>query len=100
MAIRKRNIHRQPSTPAEIIKELYLADMTQMELAKKIHKASNGRTTLNTVRTKLSEVLNGKRKVSVEFSYLLSKALNTDSKMWINLQTTVDLYEVRRKYEG
>jgi addiction module HigA family antidote len=51
------------------------------------------------MKTKLSELVNDKRKISAEFSYLLSQVLETNPRMWLNLQTNVDLYDVRKKYD-
>lgn len=44
------------------------------------------------MKTKLSEVIKGKRSMSAEFAILISKLLGTNPKMWLNLQSSLDLW--------
>lgn len=98
--IKRKPIQRRPSTPGEVLKELWIGEhMSQGELCQKLFEASKDNVKLSTIKTKLSEIINEKRKMSAEFSYLLSEVLGTDPRMWLNLQTNVDLYDVRKKYD-
>ena len=97
--IKKKSLERKPSTPGEVLREMFLSqDMTQIELANELCTAAKGKVKLSTMKTKLSEVVNDKRKISAEFSYLLSLVLGTNPKMWLNLQANVDLYEVEKEF--
>ena len=98
--IKRKAIERRPSTPGEVLKELFISEsLTQGELAQKLFETSKDDVKLSTIKTKLSELINDKRKISAEFSYFLSEVLGTNPKMWLNLQTNVDLYDVRKKYD-
>jgi addiction module HigA family antidote len=97
--IKRKSINRRPSTPGEVLRELFLGEhLSQGELSQKLFEASRDNIKLNTIKTKLSEIMNDKRKISAEFSYLLSEVLGTNPRMWLNLQTNVDLYDVQKKY--
>jgi addiction module HigA family antidote len=99
--IKRKEIERRPSTPGEVLRELFIGEhLSQGELSQKLFKASKKRVKLNTIKTKLSELINNKRKISAEFSYLLSQVLGTNPRMWLNLQTNVDLYDVKKKYDS
>jgi addiction module HigA family antidote len=98
--IKRKPLERRPSTPGEVLKELFIGEnLTQGELSQKLFEASREDIKLSTMKTKLSELVNDKRKISAEFSYLLSQVLETNPRMWLNLQTNVDLYDVRKKYD-
>jgi addiction module HigA family antidote len=98
--IKKKPLERRPSTPGEVLKELFIGDkLSQGELSQKLFEASKDDVKLGTIKTKLSELINDKRKISAEFSYLLSQVLDTNPRMWLSLQTNVDLYDVRKKYD-
>jgi addiction module HigA family antidote len=98
--IKKKPLERRPSTPGEVLKELFLGEeLSQGELSQKLFEVSKNNIKLSTIKTKLSELINDKRKISAEFSYLLSQILDTNPRMWLNLQTNVELYDVRKKYD-
>lgn len=80
---------RRPSTPGEILREEFLThfEITQDELAK----------AMGVSRFRVNEVINGKRAITAETAILLSKALGTSSKFWMNLQTAVDLFDAEKK---
>jgi len=46
-------------------------------------------------RTRISEIVRGKRAISVNTALRLSKALGVDDRFWINIQTDYDV-EVQR----
>ena len=66
------------STPGEILKEEFLEPMgiSQYRLAKAIGKPESA----------VSEIVNGKRAISVEMAWLLGKALGTSMEFWMNLE--------------
>ena len=98
--VKRKPLERRPSTPGVVLKELFLGEhLSQRELSEKLFDASKEDIKLSTIKTKLSELINDKRKISAEFSYLLSEVLGTNPRMWLNLQTNVDLYDVRKKYD-
>jgi addiction module HigA family antidote len=98
--IKRKPLERRPSTPGEVLKELFINEhLSQGELSQKLFEVSRDGVKLSTIKTKLSELINNKRKISAEFSYLLSQVLGTNPKMWLSLQTNVDLYDVRKKYD-
>ena len=48
-------------------------------------------------KTKLNELINGKRAMSADFAVLIGKVLNTSPRMWMNLQTSLDIWEAEEK---
>lgn len=50
-------------------------------------------------QTRISEIVRGKRAITIDTALRLSKALNTDDRFWINIQTDYDL-EVERDLHG
>jgi len=73
----------------EIIKDEFLLPLsiTAYKLAKD----------LNVSTSTVLDVVNGKRKLSVEMSLKLSKYFSTSDKFWINLQTDI---EIRNKKQA
>lgn len=71
------------STPGEILREEFLIPMgiSQYRLAKAIGKPESA----------ISEIVNGRRSITVEMAWLLSRALGTTPEFWINLETTYQL---------
>ena len=72
------------STPGEILVEEFLEPrgISQYRLAKSIHKPQSA----------ISDIVHGRRAVSVEMAYLLGKALGTSPQFWLNLEMT---YQVK-----
>lgn len=75
----------RPSHPGEFIREYILDefDLTQEQLALR----------LGVERKTISWLVNGKGKMSAAMAWRLGKFTNTTPQMWINLQTTLDLWE-------
>jgi addiction module HigA family antidote len=75
---------RNPFHPGEILREEFLepAGMTQTALAAK----------LGWTRTRLNELVRGKRGITAEAALDLAEALGTSAKLWMNLQATWDLH--------
>ena len=49
------------------------------------------------MQTKLNELINGKRSMSADFAVLISKVLNTSPRMWMNLQTNLDIWDAEQR---
>jgi len=82
---------RNPFHPGEVLQEEFLtpAGMTQAALAEK----------LRWTRTRLNELIRGKRGITADAALDLADALGTSAKLWMNLQATWDLHlaEQRRR---
>lgn len=91
---KKKRPNRKPSHPGEVLKSLWLDELgyTQAEFAQMLVDKTGDRIKLSTMKTKLSEVIKGKRAMTAEFAVLISKVLDTSPKMWMNLQTNVDIW--------
>ena len=72
------------STPGEILKEEFLEPLgiSQYRLAKAIGKPESA----------ISEIVRGRRSITVEMAWLLSRALGTTPDFWMNLEST---YQVK-----
>ena len=83
---------KNPFHPGEILLEEFLkpAGTTQAALAAK----------LGWTRTRLNELIKGKRGVTAEAALDLARALRTSAKLWMNLQATYDLDRAMRKRHG
>lgn len=73
----------QKSSLGEILKEEFLEPMgiSQYRLAKAIGKPESA----------ISEIVNGKRSITVEMAWLLSRALGTTPEFWMNLESTYQI---------
>lgn len=73
----------QISSPGEILKEEFLEPMgfSQYRLAKAIGKPESV----------ISEIVNGKRSITVEMAWLLAHALGTTPEFWMNLESTYQI---------
>jgi len=82
---------RNPFHPGEMLLEEFLepAEINQSQFAKKV----------GWTRTRLNELIKGKRGVTADAALDLAKVLGTSAKLWMNLQATYDLAqaEERRK---
>jgi len=82
---------RNPFHPGEILLEEFLAPegLTQAEFAKRI----------GWTRTRLNELIKGKRGITADAALDLAEALGTSPKLWMNLQATFDLDRAARARE-
>ncbi len=82
---------KNPFHPREILLEEFLepAGINQVQFARKI----------GWTRTRLNELIKGKRGITAESALDLAKAFGTSAKLWMNLQATYDLDQAvkRRK---
>ena len=82
---------KNPFHPGEILLEEFLEplDVTQSAFADK----------LGWTRTRLNELIKGKRGITADAALDLAKALKTSPKLWMNLQATWDLAQaVKRRH--
>jgi antitoxin HigA-1 len=79
-------LKRAPTHPGIILREDFMEPLgiTQIELANKL--ALSPRT--------INEVVNEKRKVNPELAIKLSLFFNTSVELWLNLQNTLDVYNL------
>lgn len=99
--IKRKKVTRRPSSPGEVLKNIFLDanGITQAQFAEDLSNLTKGRIKTSTMKTKLSEVIKEKRKMSAEFAILISKLLDTNPKMWMNLQTSLDLWVAEKELE-
>ncbi len=78
-----------PFHPGEILLEEFLEPMgmTQSAFAEK----------LGWTRTRLNELIKGKRGITADAALDLAKALKTSPKLWMNLQATWDLAQAVKR---
>lgn len=97
----RKKINRRPSSPGEILKDIFLDGngITQSSFAENLSKLTKNKIKVSTMKTKLSEVIKEKRSMSAEFAVLISKLLDTNPKMWMNLQTSLDLWVAEKEFE-
>ena len=77
---------KKPFHPGEILLEEFLIPMgvTQAAFAEKI----------SWTKTRLNELIKGKRGITAAAALDLAEALDTSPKLWMNLQATYDLDKV------
>jgi addiction module HigA family antidote len=80
---------KNPFHPGEILLEEFLepAGITQTAFAKKV----------GWTRTRLNELIRGKRGITADAALDLAEALGTTAKIWMNLQATWDLDHAARR---
>lgn len=99
--IKRKKINRRPSSPGEILKDIFLDgnDITQAKFAQELSDLTSNKVKVSTMKTKLSEVIKEKRSMSAEFAVLISKVLGTNPKMWMNLQSSLDLWIAEKEFD-
>ena len=78
-----------PIHPGEMLREEFLvpAGFTQAAFAERI----------GWTRARLNEFIKGRRGVTAEAALDLAATLGTSARLWMNLQTTYDLAEARKR---
>jgi addiction module HigA family antidote len=99
--IKRRKINRKPSSPGEILKDIFLDgnNITQARFAQELSDLTSNNVKVSTMKTKLSEVIKEKRSMSAGFAVLISKVLGTNPKMWMNLQSSLDLWIAEKEFD-
>ena len=80
--------NRIPTHPGEVLLHEFLnpSGLSQIELANKMGVSVQ----------RVNTLINGKRDMTAETAFLLSRVLNTSPEFWMNLQTARDLYLVEK----
>ncbi|MCK5453531.1 MAG: HigA family addiction module antidote protein [Calditrichia bacterium] len=83
--------NRRPTHPGEIIREEYLEplNMTQQQLA----------DVLGVTRVRINEIILGKRSITPDTAFRLSKCFNTTPDFWLNLQNNVDMWDTLQMHQ-
>ena len=83
--------NRRPVHPGEVIREEYLKPLglTQQQLA----------NALGVTRVRINEIILGKRSVTPDTAFRLSKYFNTTPDFWINLQMNVDMWDTFQRHK-
>jgi addiction module HigA family antidote len=80
---------RRPSSPGEILAELYL---TPHEISIAAFAEACGVT-----RKHMSGIVNGHVAITAEMATRIAAALGTTAQYWLNLQNAVDLYDAQHR---
>ena len=102
MAIyKKKRPERPPTHPGAILKRLWLDELgySQSQFADALVEASTKAVKKSTMQTKLNELINEKRSMTADFAVLISMVLDTSPKMWMSLQTNLDIWKAEKKIE-
>ena len=83
--------NRRPIHPGEILREEYLEPlhMTQQQLA----------DSLGITRVRINEIILGKRSITPDTAFRLSKFFNTTPDFWLNLQNNVDMWDTLQLHQ-
>lgn len=86
--MKNTNEFQNPFHPGEILLEEFLIPrkLTQADFAKKI----------GWTKAKLNELIKGKRGVTAETAIDLSDELGTSAKIWLNMQSSFDLFTAKK----
>ena len=87
-----REIPKNPFHPEQMLLEEFLepASVSQAAFAVQI----------GWTRTRLNELIRGKRGITADAALDLSEALGTSAKLWMNLQATWDLSQALRRRQA
>ena len=84
--------NRRPTHPGEILKHEFLEplNLTQQKLADKI----------GVTRVRINEIILGKRKITPDTAFRLSKYFNTSPDFWMNLQVNIDMWDTLQTHKN
>ncbi len=71
--------------------------ITQEKFAQKLSELTQGKIKIATMSIQVREVILGKRSMCARFALLISELIGTEAKMWLSLQSNLDLWKARRK---
>ncbi len=77
--------NRRPTPPGHMLKLEFMAErgLTQKQLAE----------ALGITRVRINEIINGKRAITADTAFRLSRYFGTTTEFWLNLQRSVDLWD-------
>jgi len=81
---------RKPTHPGELIREDLLPEtgISQSQLAK----------FMGVSRRTVSEIIHERRKITPDIALRLAKVFNSTPEMWLNMQQSIDLWEINRNH--
>ncbi len=84
--------HRRPTHPGEILLREFLepAGITQSAFARHI----------GVTNARLSEIIHGKRPVTLDSALRFERALGFSAESWMRMQMTVDMYDALHRRVG
>ena len=84
--------NRRPSTPGEILKNLYL-EPNGVSVARFARA-------VGVSRKHMSNVIHGRARVEPKLAIRIGTVLDTSPDLWLNIQRGVDVYDARRDLRG
>ena len=85
-------LSRRPTLPGTILSKHYL-EPKSVTVGKFAGK-------LGISRKHLSDIVNGRARVTPSVAVRLAHALDTSPALWVNLQTAVDIFDAEQAYEN
>lgn len=84
--------NRRPVHPGQLIRYKYLEplNLTQQQLAE----------ALGITRVRINEIILGKRSVTLDTAFRLSKYFKTTPEFWISLQMNVDMLDTLQQHKS
>ncbi|NIA28545.1 MAG: HigA family addiction module antidote protein [Actinobacteria bacterium] len=84
--------NRHPIHPGEILRYEFLEplNLSQQKLA----------DTIGVTRVRINEIILGKRKITPDTAFRLSKCFNTSPDFWMNLQMNVDMWNTLQAHKN
>ncbi|NRA47046.1 MAG: HigA family addiction module antidote protein [Oligoflexales bacterium] len=97
--ITKKRPKRRPEHPGAILKRVWLDELgyTQSHFVELLVEKSPTDIKHSTMQTKLNELVRGKRSMTADFAVLISQVLDTNPKLWMNLQSNLDIWEAEQR---
>ncbi len=83
-------LDRRPTLPGTVLSKHYLEPN---KLSVSMFAAKLGIS-----RKHLSDIVNGRARVTPSVAVRLAHALNTSPALWVNLQTAVDIFDAEQEY--
>jgi antitoxin HigA-1 len=80
---------RRPSTPGQILKELYLKDRN---ISNRAFAEAVGCTPKH-----VSNIIHGKARIEAEMATRIAAVLGTSIELWLQLQNEVDIFDAKQK---
>ncbi|BDE06383.1 virulence associated protein [Vulcanimicrobium alpinum] len=79
--------NRRPTLPGEILVEEFLVPLGITQSAFSAH--------IGITAARLSEIIHGKRALTIDTALRFERALGMDAETWLRLQLSVDLYDAK-----
>ena len=83
--------NRPPTHPGEMLSEEFLKPMALTQSKFAAH--------LGWAHAKINEIIKGRRGITPETALAFSDALGTSAELWLNLQSSYDLWHAQKKHQ-